>query len=62
MAVPVDVKRPCEQAERYLLDILSEIGGKICRCLPLLQIRDDVHNGVGEWLGCVRGGMVVMMM
>ena len=64
MAASVDAKRPYEQEERRLLDLVSEMGGRRCRCLPLSKICCGLNNGgtVGECLGGVGGGMVEMLM
>ena len=64
MAGIVYVKRPYPQAECHLLYLLSKMAREICCCLPCSNICGRVHNGgtVGEWIGCVGGGLVEMLM
>ena len=45
MAAPVDVKRTYEQEEQSLLNIVSKMGGRRCRCLPHSQNSGWVRNG-----------------
>ena len=63
MAAPLDVNRPYAQVERCPLDIIIDIGGQRCRCLPRSKNSGGVHNGgtVGGWLGGVGGGVVAIL-
>ena len=60
---PADVKRSYGKAERRLLDLIREMGGRICRCLSLSQSCGRLHNSgtVGEWIGGIGCGLVEML-
>ena len=52
MSAPVDVTLPYTQAERRLLDLVSDMGSQRCCCLPLSKRFGVLHNGgsIGEWI------------